>query len=224
MHAETFAYILHQLEYGKKVAAEQRHPESRLRRDERPPFGISPDSRRARPIGPASRWRLRLGQRIRGAHGGRPGIFRWRSTRSPTASIWNSSTQGADRAVLLGRSRRRLALPRNVFRISSAARCAGVRDAGASRRVRPLARHAPSHRAGISSRGRRCPALRQSEFPQLGPDLRHCRRRWHTPSDATRRQWLGVDVHRIRSLSGIHPVPVLPKLLRAVLRWLGTTC
>jgi hypothetical protein len=28
MHAETFAYILHQLEYGKKVAAEQRHPES----------------------------------------------------------------------------------------------------------------------------------------------------------------------------------------------------
>src|SRR5207248_173454 len=29
MHAETFAYILHQLEYGKKLATEQRLPQGR---------------------------------------------------------------------------------------------------------------------------------------------------------------------------------------------------
>ena len=91
MHAETFAYILHQLEYGKKVARRRGLAGG-------PPRGRG--GRRAEflpiPAGPAQ-----LGLPCNGAFGwdneyqahiGRsPRIFGRRSIRSPMASTWNSS-------------------------------------------------------------------------------------------------------------------------------------
>ena len=72
MHAETFAYLLHGLDYDKKksdgVVSRERAGRFHRRRDD------GRDSRRRRLAGPAGERRLRLGQRISGIFGGRAGI------------------------------------------------------------------------------------------------------------------------------------------------------
>ena len=162
MHAETFAYILHQLEYGKKVAdrtAASGGP-SRARTN-----GLRPEFIPI-PAGPAQLGIPRNGafgwdNEFRGAYGRRPCLFR-RAIQGDQRGVpgirraGRRSRRSSGAAIAAGRT-----LPRNVFRISA---CRSMRRSTCTQEEATAYAawrgHAPAHGSGISSRGSRAGAPR----------------------------------------------------------------
>src|SRR5215813_9652081 len=73
----------------------------------------------------------------------------------------------------------------------------------------------------MASRRRRSAGGRQSRLPRLGSGGRrfHSGGRQPLGSRAAHWQWLGMDIHRVRTLSRIRAVPLLSRLFGRLFRW-----
>ena len=172
------------------------------------------------PAGPHRIGRLRLGQRVRGAHRGGARSSRSASTRSPIGEYLEFVRQGAAPPFFWVERGGRWHYRGMFSEVPLPLDCAGVRDHERGRGLRPMARQATTHGAAISPRGlRSAPRVRQSRISATGipSPVTADEQEWHR-GPAADRQRLGVDFHGVCALSGLQAVSVLPELLRAVLR------
>ena len=211
MHAETFAYILHQLPYERKTGPAARTRTVRSWSRSRSMITI--------PAGPRG-----SGSRAERASAGTTNS-RPTSWTCPFAIAQDKVTngeylefvrEGAAPPFFWARARRPLGLPRHVGGSSPAARRAGVRHPRRGLRLRALARQRlPTepefHRAAEGARPGQC------RFPLLGPGPGHRGRRPGRPCQMVGNGWewtstVFAPVPRLRAVS------VLPELFGAVLR------
>ncbi len=192
MHAETLAYLLHQLPYDRKQA-------DRLRVAR--PIGVERLTTVQIPEGDATLGTLRHPDGVTGHTADPASPFGWdnefesitahvpafgigaypvtngeflefvRSAGYSDQSLWGDEDwaleirEGPAVSISLGRGPRRLELPRNVRRISAAAKCSGLRQPRGSFSLRPLGRQIAAHRSAMAPRRLRHARCNRTRLP-----------------------------------------------------------